>query len=299
MKHLPSLSHWHRQYAEGSIDKKKFEAQVFQCLLENAETFRIFRDEEQWVDYLCWFYPRLSRSIDMYENKGSSFEAYLSAIIRWSAREYRRREKEHRITEYVCWKARAEEMAVHSPAPEYPEQEKTVSAAAHRLNPRQLLMLLLKSYCFVSDDFLKRFAGVIGMDMKALKALIEELRKLRVGREEEIRKCREALHLQYYRCLAFQRRLTMSVPGTAYHEKMKKYCERAGRRMANMKERLQGIRLDATNRQVGEVLGIPRGTVASALYTLKLKWEAYNTELTKCLPEGKGADAGDPESRGP
>jgi DNA-directed RNA polymerase specialized sigma24 family protein len=296
MKYLSSLSQWQRQYAEGGIDKKKFEALVFQCLLENSETFRVFRDEEQWADYLCWFYPRLSRSIDMYEDKGASFEAYLSAIIRWSAREYCRREKDHRITEYACWRARAEETAVHSPEPEYAEPEKTVSPVVNRLNARQLLMLLLKSYRFVSDDFLKRFSGVIGMDVKTLTHLMEEMRKLRAEREEEINRCREALHLQYYRCIAFQRRLSTSVPGTAYHEKMKKCCERAERRMENMKKRLQGIRFGATNRQVGEILGIPRGTVASALYTLKLKWEAYKGEV--CLPEGGGADPRGPENRG-
>jgi DNA-directed RNA polymerase specialized sigma24 family protein len=276
MKHPPFLSLWQRQYAEGRIGKKKFEALIFQYLLDNSGLFRVFEDEEQWADYLCWFYPRLSRSIDMYENKGASFEAYLATIIRWSARDYRRRERDHRITEYVCWKARAEEMAVHSPEPEYPEPERTASAAVNSLNPWHLLMLLLKSYRFVSDDFLERFSGAIGMDTQTLKQLIEELRKLRVEREEEIRKCREALHLQYYRCLAFEKRLAMSVPETSYHEKMKQYCERAWRRMANMKERLRGIRANATNRQVGKVLGIPRGTVASGLYALKTRWEACN-----------------------
>jgi hypothetical protein len=148
------------------------------------------------------------------------------------------------------------------------------------LNPWHLLMLLLKSYRFVSDDFLERFSGALGMDIQTLKQLIEDLRKLRAEREEEIRKCREALHLQYYRCLAFEKRLAMSVPGTSSHEKMQHYCERAWRRMANMKERLRGIRANATNRQVGKVLGIPRGTVASGLYALKTRWEACNGGTT-------------------
>jgi DNA-binding CsgD family transcriptional regulator len=39
-----------------------------------------------------------------------------------------------------------------------------------------------------------------------------------------------------------------------------------------MKKRLAGLRLDASNRQVAEILRIPKGTVDSALYSIKKKF---------------------------
>jgi DNA-binding NarL/FixJ family response regulator len=38
-----------------------------------------------------------------------------------------------------------------------------------------------------------------------------------------------------------------------------------------MRKRLTGIRLDATNQQIAEVLGISKGTVASGLFALRTR----------------------------
>jgi hypothetical protein len=272
---LPLNVLWN-QYSQGLLAKKLFEGRIFQYLLENQRRYRLADwNRDRFIDYLSWLYPRLSRSIDLYKNTGASFDSYIGAVIHWSAKEYRFRDADHSVTEYACWKLKAEELEVRSPEPVYSEP---LSLPERLPNPQQLLILLLKSYFFISEDFLARAAPVIGMEKEKLRYLIDELRKRRLKRDEEVRGLQERIYCQYYRCIAFENRLNAVAEDSAYYEKMKGRLERARIRLGTMKKRLAGIRLNPTNRQIANLLGIPKGTVDSSLFTVKSKWTTGNGE---------------------
>jgi hypothetical protein len=267
------LSELHQQYNRGLLKKKEFEGQIFQYLLENFERYHLFGgDRDRWIDFLGWLYPRLSRAIDAYRETGASFDAYITAILHWSAKEYRSREAEHYTTEFVCWKARAEEIAVRSAEPEYPDMKTQELPYLSAATPRQILMLLLKSYYFVSEDFLKHIAAGIGIKQETIRRMIDELRQRRLMKEEAINTLKERIHCQYYRCLSFQYRLASAVPGTAKYETLKGRLERAKKRFFAMRKRLEKFRFDATNGQIAEVMGVPKGTVDSNLHAVRAKW---------------------------
>jgi DNA-directed RNA polymerase specialized sigma24 family protein len=279
MQNWALLSELYQQYKGGKIEKKEFEGLLFQYLIDNFERYHVFEgSREQWIDFLSWLYPRLSRAIDGYKEAGASFDAYITSIIHWSAKEYRSRESEHYVTEFACWKARAEDAMVCSKEPEYAEypdytETKTQDIPIKTIaSPRQIIMLLLKSYYFVSDDFLNRIAAGIGIKKETIRSMVDELRQRRVMREKEIRELQERIQCQYYRCLSFEYRLASAFPGTAYYEKLKSRLERARKRFLSMRKRLEGIRVDATNRQIAEVMGIPKGTVDSNLHMVKARW---------------------------
>jgi DNA-directed RNA polymerase specialized sigma24 family protein len=273
MQHWALLSKLYHQYQEGGLKKKEFEGLLFQHLVDNFERYHLFEgNRDQWIDFLSWLYPRLSRAIDVYEDAGASFDSYITSIIHWSAKEYRSREADHYVTEFACWKAKAEEILVCSAEPEYPDTKSPSLPLKDIATPRQIVMLLLKSYYLVSDDFLNRIAASIGIKKESIRSMVDELRRRRTTREKEIRELRERIQCQYYRCLSFQYRLASAFPGTAYHEKLKSRLERARKRFFSMRKRLEGMRIDATNRQIAEVMGIPKGTVDSNLHMVRAKW---------------------------
>jgi DNA-directed RNA polymerase specialized sigma24 family protein len=255
----------------GKIDRKDFEGLVFQYLIDNYERFHVFEgNRDRFVDFLAWFYPRLSRAIGYYREKGSSFEAYISSIVRWASKEYRSKEADHRATEYVCWKARAEEMKACEVEPEYGNAY-GLPAFENNYSPQQILVLLLKSYFFVSEDLLDRIAAYVNRSKEELRRLIDEMHKMRRDKEQKILDLRNRLYCQYYRCLSFHQRYSSVVPGTAYREKMQGRYDRAKCRYLSMKKRLAGARLNASNRDVAEILKIPKGTVDSTLFTIRKK----------------------------
>ena len=280
MQKLSSLSEMHSEYVQGRMNRKNLEGLVFQYLLDNFERFRLFKgDREKWIDFVSWLYPRLSRAIDYYTETGASFDAYIGAIVQWSCKEYKTREAEHYTTEFVCWKARAEEMLACNAEAEYTvelEEDTKLFFPFMGIKPRHILILLLKSYFFIDDVFLNRISLTIGMNKIELHKMIDKLHQLRSKREDKIHDLQERMHSQYYRCLTFERRLSSTSEGTAKHEKLKNSLDRAHKRYWTLFKRLEGIRKDATNQQVADVLNIPRGTVDSALHNIRKKWKQGN-----------------------
>jgi hypothetical protein len=263
------LSDFYRLYIEGNLSKKIFEGKIFQYLLNNFEKYRMFNgNRERWNDFLSWLYPRFARAIDLYRDLGSSFDAYITGLVNSAAREYRFRESDHNITEYVCWRAKAEENILFENEPEYLEEKKSVPIPDD-INPKQVLFLLLKSYFFASNEFVEQVAKAIGMNVSVVQGMIDELRKRRAEKEADIMDLKERIHCQHYRCLAYEKRMLNAQPGTEHHEIMKKRFERAKKRYKTMRKRLGGMRMSAPNRMIADILGIPRGTVDSSLFAIR------------------------------
>jgi hypothetical protein len=175
--------------------------------------------------------------------------------------------------ESACWDARTTDMMVCSSESEYAEEddEEPERILPPVSNPRQVLVLLLKSYYYVSEDFISRIAPAIGIETEKLTKMIDLLRKRRLERDEHIRELRERLHSQYYRCITFERRLLAAAEGSSREAAMRRCLTKSKQRLTAIRNRLRTIRLDATNRQVAEILGVPKGTIDSSLFAVKLK----------------------------
>jgi len=269
MKRQKPLSELYHLYIAGNLSKKDFEGRVFQYLLDNFDHYRLFEgNRDRWNEFLSWLYPRFARAIDLYRDLGASFDAYITGLVRGASREYRNREADHRITEYICWQARAEEMKVCESECEYSGNRNDISIP-EGINPRQVLLLLLKCYYSANDENVKLIACAVGMESERVIDMINKIRMMRSEKDTVIMDYRERLYCQHYRCLAYEKRMTAAQPGTGRHEKMKGRFERAKRRFFTMRNRLRGMRLDASNQMIAEVLGIPKGTVDSGLFKIK------------------------------
>jgi hypothetical protein len=260
------------RYSMGSISKKDLEGQIFKFILDNYNRFHPNGwNKDDYMDYLCTFYPRISRAIVNYQDSGASFDAYFNSLVRWGSREYRARESEHHIAEYACWKARAlDDASCHEEEDVYMEQEPAFDSVA---NPRQILVLLLKSYHYMSPDFLARASPVLNLDKDKLALWIDELRKLRLRREEELRVLQERIHSQFYRCIVFEKKLTMAIPNSGRQEKLERCLVRGRKRLESMRKRRAGLKLMASNRQVAQILKTAKGTVDAHLAAVKARYE--------------------------
>ncbi|MDR2741152.1 MAG: hypothetical protein LBB98_03240 [Treponema sp.] len=264
-----------REYNEGKLNKKKLEGIIFEYILKNSKLFKLQRwPKDECIDFLCWLYPRIGRAIDKYRNKGSSFDAYVNTMVRWATKEYVRTDTIHRITEQTYWDECTRDMAVYEREPAYGDAASFKSIN----NPRQALLLLLKSYYFISEDFIDRAAPVIGMKKEKLKHLVERVRDVRLHHDEAMKNTQEHIHTLYYRCISFERQLNATVKGSISYEKTKKRLEQARKRLASMRNRSKRMRSQPTNQQVAQVLGLPKGTVDSNLFAIRVKFECENKE---------------------
>jgi hypothetical protein len=268
MGNLP-LDSFLQTYREGKLDKKELEGIIFDYILKNTTLFRLRNwPKDECSDFLCWFYPRIGRAIDKYRNVGSSFDAYIATMIQWAAKEYIRIEDSHRQIEQTYWDIHIQEMEVCEREPAYGGR----AAPFKRVNnPRQALLLLLKSYYVVSEDFIDRAAPAIGMEKKRLKHLIEQLRNLRIHRDDIIKETRDRMYMLYYRCINLERRVNAALPGSDKYEKLKSRLERARSQLSVTRTRYKRMRTQPTNQQVAQVLGLPKGTIDSNLFAIRVK----------------------------
>ena len=274
------LTKLYSEYAKGLIERGEFEGMVYQFLSKNKEKTSISHwKEDDYEDFLSWFYQRLHTSIDSYQETGASFDAYINSILRASAREFRVRKITNSVTEYSAWSVHVPELYVHEETQtySYEKKDKPISQIIieynGRKNPKQLLALILKCYYHVSDDFIDRIADHIGIDKKSLKEMIEKLRSMRQKRDDEIYLMRERIYCQYYRCIVYEKRLSYIPENTNAYNKMKLRLEKARNRLENMRKRMAGTRTEATNKEVAEVIGVSKGSIDASLYNLKVKWE--------------------------
>jgi hypothetical protein len=268
------------------LEKKQFEGMIFETILEERRRFNLHRwRDEDCGDFMSWVYPRLSKAIDSYRDTGASFETYIGAVVRWSAKEYRARMADTNMAEYTSWTVRFPDEYVCQAEPEYLEAalpvqteaawqgpEPSATGLRQKKNPRQLLFLILKCYRYVSDDFLDRIAPRMGIETEYLKNMVDKMRALRLKRDEELRCLRERIHCQFYRCIVYEKRLAATPDNSALCLKMLARLQRARLRLEAMRKRLAGIRPDATNRQIAEITGISKGTVDASLHALKSRW---------------------------
>jgi hypothetical protein len=260
------------EFYEGKAGKKEFEGFIFKYILNNYHNFYLSDwNEEECIDFLCWLYPRFSRAIDNYRYEGASFTAYIAALVKLSSREFRQREKEHRLIEQTYWNAAAEDLSVHSYEPEYLRDVGQKRPFRSITNPRQALILLLKSYGLVSEEFIDRAAPAIGMSKETLIRLVDNLRSIRFEQDLIITNLKERIYGQYFRCKTFERRRNASQEGSSRFFVMQKRLERAEKRLKNMKKALRAIKTGASNRQVARILGVPKGTIDSNIYAVKYR----------------------------
>ncbi|MDR1175676.1 MAG: hypothetical protein LBK83_09450 [Treponema sp.] len=292
MQDFNSLDSLYREYRGGSLDQRELEGKMFSVILKNARDYRWFEgNEDEIVDYLCWIYPRISKAVRHFKDNGAAFSTYIGALIRYSMREYKSAQLDHYITEYAAWTTQAMDMEVHSPEIDYPEAgfaetnylepeetgNKFLQAALQtQLKSRQILLLILKSYYYLSEDFIDRIAPHTGVDAETLKQMVEKLRFSRNRKEEQFHRLQERIANQFYRCIAWEKRLKILTPESTRYQVIQIQLERARKRLAGMRQRFARLRLDATHRQIAEVTGISTGTVSSSLSTIRSRWELDN-----------------------
>lgn len=273
MQNNQPMTEWFTRYGSGTLERGELETLIFTHLRKNAQAFRVRSwGDEEWQDYLCWLYPRIKKAIDAYRERGSSFDAYIASLVRWSIKEYRSREADMRVFEGAYWTARSEDAACDEEA----EYDELCSAPAPAVgSKRQILILALKCYLHVSPDFSARIARALDMEQGALKNLMDRVAEKRARRDLEIHGLTERIAAQFYRCIAYENRWAAAPEGSAHRAEMQRRLEKARGRLQSMRRRLAGCRLEASNKIIAEVLGIPKGTVDSNLHSLKWKWKAH------------------------
>jgi len=280
-----SINDFFSGYLSGELSRNEFEGLIYSYLVCNQDkTCLSHWKRDEYEDYLSWFYPRLHKAIDSYQDVGSSFEAFTARFLLISSKEYRGRMTSNSITEYSAWSAQVPDMYTHEEPPAYIHtsvehiiNNMTIDRNG-RKNTRRLLALFLKCYYYISDDFAERVAPSLGLDKKELLEMLKKMREIRQDKDDEIYLKKERINTQFIRCLVYERKLSLLKENAPACNKLKRKRDKARERLEKMRKRMKSTRIEATNKQVAEVIGITKGTVDASLHRLKTRWKKLSNK---------------------
>ncbi|MDR0539824.1 MAG: hypothetical protein LBG74_04895 [Spirochaetaceae bacterium] len=267
------LDKLYAQFYSGEISRDTFEENVFSYIFTHLGNYHShFKNKEECMDVICALYPRLSNAIDRYRMTGHSFDAYIASTINYALQTEYNRINRHQVVEISCWEAQKPEMEERGnilSTVEYTEQSpcKTVFNIKNDADKRQTLIILLKSYYSVKEEHIENVAKTTGIHSDYIYALIEKLSTMRAGSEKRVHRLIERIQTQYYRYISYETRLKNASEELRYSQLWKRR-ERARAVLSNMRRRLREMKITATNQQIADLLGIPKGTVDSCINSM-------------------------------
>ncbi|MCL2213940.1 MAG: hypothetical protein FWC06_01905 [Treponema sp.] len=275
-----TLNDLYSGYINGEMKREEFEGLIYHYFVRNQERTSICHwKNDEYEDFISWFYPRLKTAIDSYEEKGSSFEAFIKKYMLISSKEYHVRTITNSVIEHSAWSARIPDMyAREEPSVHIHEETKMVLSKLvigkkGRKNSRRILALILKCYYYISEDFAEKIAPAIGIKSGELLDMIYRMREIRQEKDDKIFSMKERLYCQFYRCYIYDKRLSFLKENTAAYSKLKIRLQKARLRLEIMRKHIAEVRIEATNREIAEIIGITKGTVDASLCRLKSKWK--------------------------
>ena len=207
------------------------------------------RSEDDAGEFYLLCYPRLVRTLRRFREQGKPFEWYLQSVLRWQYLAYvRTRRRRERLWTSGSLAAFWEPPELREePAPEPPGMRRRASGlfrledgsgAVRRGDRNRLLAWALKQVRTLSAAELRELAGLAQVD--------PELLEQELGRETEPGR-REALELR---------------------------VRKARRALCRSQRRIAAVRLTPSNREIAAALGLPKGTIDTALYSLRRRQQA-------------------------
>jgi hypothetical protein len=266
MQNTITLNGLFADYSAGLLEKKTLEGEIFRAIKENMYRLANWNREDN-DEYLSWLYPRISQAISAYRETGSCFETYIGSLVRMTAKEFRSRKARTYLAESAAWMSVLPDMYTSEEPPDYAHIEEEISPKI--IHPRQLLILILKCCCYVSDDFIERAALKLKISEEELGSMVSSLKKLREKHERYTASLQEKTNYQFYRCIFYEKRLKALPENSIAAQRVRDRLERCRERLANLRERLAKRAPDPSNLQIAKLLGLSKGTVDSVLYRLK------------------------------
>ena len=269
-------------FRAGAWKQAEFEQRAMGYLLENPHRFSLKTlHPEDRIDFISFYFPRFRKAVELYRDTGHSFDAYIHRSIQFALRDYKEEEQLNHEEERRLWHqsevASGRELEtdlVQESNQGYTNEDTAIIIR----NPRQVLLLALKSYRYISPDFSRRIARALEIEPYKLEQWIQEIRIKRAKIDERIDLLQGAIQLCYIKKLRYEQQLTNNDLEDLAKTKLEWRAARNLQKLENLSVRLEKIKKSASNQILAEVLQIPKGTVDANLFALKQKCLAQHKQ---------------------
>jgi len=275
--------------------QKKAVDTLFQYVYFNLGEFGIYcGSEDMRSDFLLWLYPKLDDILDGYNPDRSIFPTYLRMSLTYSWKLFLRRNREQVTYATIAqddqqrmFKTRQDEqdglqsyeLYAASPPPSYsisPDKKQSIQntikweSRKKDVYTRYFLLLLCKACFYIDEQLLRTVARHLGISMRKVRLLIEDVKELTKKRESVYREWeakRDFYYVRYKSATLQLRKIDeshISVIRRLKNQQAYSYARWQGY-LKHIKEYTRG----PSNRELAKQLGISRTTINKDLAELK------------------------------
>ena len=281
-----------------------------QALLQELATYAYYYprrriphlDEDTSGEFYLFCHRKLEDLVDRFRDRGIPFEHYLNSVLSWQLRTFLgKRSRAEQVwqaslrsplwdsPETTSATCRADADRPRRPRPTHPGGSPMPTTTRRR----RLLYAVLKVGHLLDDEEFERAAAATGCPPDCLRHLVAELeRRGSAGRRRQ-RMLRER------RNEAFAELNIWTAVAQQETDPDRRACAaaRAARHRRTMniaQDELARVRVAPSNRDIGDLLGVPKGTVDTGLYWLKRN--RLSAAEAARYPDGDGAGTGEQQS---
>jgi DNA-directed RNA polymerase specialized sigma24 family protein len=231
--------------------------------------------EDDCGEFYLFFYPRLLRTLKKFKDRGKPFEWYFNSVLHWHYKEYcsQKRREEIRWTvarNAVFWEL-PDPTAVYAMMPSREGSHRSIipmdqwGRSRQATYRRRVLFLALKNAHALDDSAFSWISRLSGVEEDHLVGLVERLRANLCQRELRLHKLYLRQNKIYTKILLLQRDLIWEVDPAGKTE-IALSLSRLRVKLRTLQRKIRGVKLRPSNREIAELLQIPKGTVDTSLF---------------------------------
>ncbi len=234
--------------------------------------------EDDCGEFYLFFYPRLLRTLKHFQDRGKPFEWYFNSVLRWHYRVYCSRKRKDQIRWAVArnvlfWELPESSLAVSAPSLP-PDRGRRIipldrfGGSRENTCRRRILFLALKNAQHLDDSSISWISDLTEIEVDDLIGLVERLRANLYRRELRLHKLYKRQNKILTKIFLLQQDLLWEVDPQNKSELAVSLCE-LGATLRSVQGKIRRVRLHPSNREIAELLQLPKGTIDTSLYWLR------------------------------
>ena len=244
----------------------------------NYPTGKHQASEDDCGDFYLFFYPRLLRTLSRFQDRGKPFEWYFNSVLHWHYKVYcsRKRQDQTRwaaARNVLFWELPEAGSAVSTDAFCPDRRERIIpidrfGSSREETCRRRILFLALKNARHLDDSAIGWISELTQIEEEQLVAMIERLRGNLYKRELRLHKLYGRQNRIFTKIILFQWDLLWEVDPEIKADLALSLCE-LRTKLRSLQRKIRRVRLHPSNREIADLLQIPKGTIDTSLYWLR------------------------------
>ena len=245
--------------------------------------------EDDCGEFYLFFYPRLLRTLKHFQDRGKPFEWYLNSVLRWHYKVYCSRKRKDQTRWAVArnvlfWELPEPGLVVPAPSLRSDRGRRIIpidrfGGSRENTCRKRILFLALKNARHLDDSAISWISDLTEIEEDHLIAMVERLRASLYKRELRLHKLYGRQNKILTKVFLLQQDLLWEVDPKIKSELAFSLCE-LGTALRSVQRRIRRVRLHPSNRELAELLQVPKGTIDTSLYWLR-------RQLLENKPRGK------------